>query len=115
MLDSASASTIALLAAASTLLIAAMLYPTSLLRWLQRKRYQYEVTFSLYMLTSTEKFILSTSVHLPPSARHSTSLTRDPGLHPDHESKPPWSETTREDANCAAQTRSSFSSSRSSS
>ena len=31
------------------------------LRWLQRKRYQYEVTFSLYMLTPTEKFVLSTS------------------------------------------------------
>jgi hypothetical protein len=30
-------------------------------RWLQRKRYQYEVTFSLYMLTPTEKFIFSTS------------------------------------------------------
>jgi hypothetical protein len=30
-----------------------------LLRWLQRKRYQYEVTFSLYMLTPTEKFVLS--------------------------------------------------------
>jgi hypothetical protein len=35
------------------------LYTTSLLRWLQRKRYQYEVTFSLYMLTPTEKFIFS--------------------------------------------------------
>ncbi|KAF2443884.1 hypothetical protein P171DRAFT_433042 [Karstenula rhodostoma CBS 690.94] len=64
MLDSASASTIVLLAAASTLLVAAMLYPTSLLRWLQRKRYQYEVTFSLYMLTSTEKFILNSALFL---------------------------------------------------
>ncbi|MCJ1285184.1 hypothetical protein MMC26_004522 [Xylographa opegraphella] len=36
-----------------------MLYTSSLLRWLQRKRYQYEVTFSLYMLTSTEKFIFN--------------------------------------------------------
>lgn len=36
-----------------------MSHTTSLLRWLQRKRYQYEVTFSLYMLTSTEKFIFS--------------------------------------------------------
>lgn len=36
-----------------------MSYTTSLLRWLQRKRYQYEVTFSLYMLTPTEKFIFS--------------------------------------------------------
>ncbi|TVY55339.1 hypothetical protein LSUE1_G009190 [Lachnellula suecica] len=31
----------------------------STFRWLQRKRYQYEVTFSLYMLTPTEKFIFS--------------------------------------------------------
>ncbi|MCJ1351127.1 MAG: hypothetical protein MMC33_001109 [Icmadophila ericetorum] len=34
-----------------------MLYTSSLYRWLQRKRYQYEVTFSLYMLTPIEKFI----------------------------------------------------------
>lgn len=66
MLDSASVSTVILLAAASLLLLAAMLYPSSLLRWLQRKRYQYEVTFSLYMLTSTEKFILSTSATFDP-------------------------------------------------
>ena len=32
---------------------------TATFRWLQRKRYQYEVTFSLYMLTPTEKFIFS--------------------------------------------------------
>lgn len=38
-----------------------MLYASDLIRWLQRKRYQYEVTFSLYMLTPTEKFIFSTS------------------------------------------------------
>ena len=31
----------------------------ALLRWFQLKRYQYEVTFSLYMLTPTEKFIFS--------------------------------------------------------
>ena len=61
MLDSASASTTVLLGAAAALLLAAMLYPSSLLKWLQRKRYQYEVTFSLYMLTSTEKFIFSMS------------------------------------------------------
>lgn len=60
MPDSASISTVVLLSAAAALLVAAMLYPSSLLRWLQRKRYQYEVTFSLYMLTTTEKFILST-------------------------------------------------------
>ena len=38
----------------------AMLYASDLIRWLQRKRYQYEVTFSLYMLTPTEKIIFST-------------------------------------------------------
>ncbi|CAD6572487.1 MAG: hypothetical protein ASARMPREDX12_005245 [Alectoria sarmentosa] len=37
-----------------------MLYASDLIRWLQRKRYQYEVTFSLYMLTPTEKFIFNT-------------------------------------------------------
>jgi hypothetical protein len=31
----------------------------SLKQWLQLKKYQYEVTFSLYMLTPTEKFIFS--------------------------------------------------------
>ncbi|KAK8248140.1 hypothetical protein HDK77DRAFT_441680 [Phyllosticta capitalensis] len=46
-------------ASASLLLLALMLFPTAVLRWLQRKRYQYEVTFSLYMLTPTEKFIFS--------------------------------------------------------
>jgi hypothetical protein len=35
-------------------------YLTSFMQWLQLKKYQYEVTFSLYMLTSTEKFIFST-------------------------------------------------------
>ncbi|KAF2243440.1 hypothetical protein BU26DRAFT_509950 [Trematosphaeria pertusa] len=64
MLDSASVSTVILLAAASALLLAAMLYPSSLLRWLQRKRYQYEVTFSLYMLTPTEKFIFNSILFL---------------------------------------------------
>lgn len=37
-----------------------LLQPTSLVKWLQRKNYQYEVTFALYMLTPTEKFIFST-------------------------------------------------------
>jgi len=61
MIDTTTLSAILLLASASTLLVAAMLYPSALLRWFQRKRYQYEVTFSLYMLTSTEKFIFSMS------------------------------------------------------
>ncbi|PGH17250.1 hypothetical protein AJ80_04892 [Polytolypa hystricis UAMH7299] len=33
---------------------------TSFLRWLRLKNYQYEVTFALYMLTPTEKFIFNT-------------------------------------------------------
>lgn len=32
---------------------------TSFLQWLRLKNYQYEVTFALYMLTPTEKFIFS--------------------------------------------------------
>lgn len=36
-----------------------MLQPTGLVKWLQKKNYQYEVTFALYMLTPTEKFIFS--------------------------------------------------------
>ncbi|KAF3049882.1 hypothetical protein E8E11_001908 [Didymella keratinophila] len=64
MPDSATLATALLLALASALLIAAMLYPSALLRWFQRKRYQYEVTFSLYMLTSTEKFIFNSVLFL---------------------------------------------------
>ncbi|CAL3965975.1 hypothetical protein PZA11_002780 [Diplocarpon coronariae] len=37
---------------------------SSTFRWLQRKRYQYEVTFSLYMLTPTEKFIFNSFLFL---------------------------------------------------
>lgn len=36
-----------------------LLQPTGLVKWLQKKNYQYEVTFSLYMLTPTEKFVFS--------------------------------------------------------
>jgi hypothetical protein len=61
MLDSASFVTVLLLSCAALLLLVSMLYPAQVLRWLQRKRYQYEVTFSLYMLTPTEKFIFSES------------------------------------------------------
>ncbi|KAF2202316.1 hypothetical protein GQ43DRAFT_392414 [Delitschia confertaspora ATCC 74209] len=64
MLDSISISTILLLGAATALLLTAMLYPSSFLRWLKRKRYQYEVTFSLYMLTPTEKFIFNSGLFL---------------------------------------------------
>ncbi|KAF1938473.1 hypothetical protein EJ02DRAFT_457859 [Clathrospora elynae] len=64
MIDSTSAATVLLLASASSLFVAAMFYPATLLRWFQRKRYQYEVTFSLYMLTSTEKFIFNSVLFL---------------------------------------------------
>ncbi|KAJ4369803.1 hypothetical protein N0V83_005567 [Neocucurbitaria cava] len=64
MVDSTALATAILLAAASSLLFAAMLYPATLLRWFQRKRYQYEVTFSLYMLTPTEKFIFNSVLFL---------------------------------------------------
>ncbi|KAF2031693.1 hypothetical protein EK21DRAFT_62867 [Setomelanomma holmii] len=64
MLDTTSLASIILLALATALLLAAMLYPSALLRWFQRKRYQYEVTFSLYMLTSTEKFIFNSILFL---------------------------------------------------
>jgi len=40
-----------------------LLQPTNLVKWLQKKNYQYEVTFSLYMLTPTEKFVFSKSSH----------------------------------------------------
>ncbi|KAI5301260.1 hypothetical protein KEM55_007368 [Ascosphaera atra] len=35
---------------------------TSVIRWLQRKNYQYEVTFAVYMLTPTEKAIFNTLI-----------------------------------------------------
>ncbi|CAD0091677.1 unnamed protein product [Aureobasidium mustum] len=60
--------------AAVIFLFALALYPSSLLRWFQRKRYQYEVTFSLYMLTPTEKFIftmvsIAVALYLPRHVR----------------------------------------------
>lgn len=39
-----------------------LVQPTGLVKWLQKKNYQYEVTFALYMLTPTEKFIFSASL-----------------------------------------------------
>lgn len=39
---------------------------TNLVRWVRLKIYQYEVTFAVYMLTPTEKFIFSTSSCVPP-------------------------------------------------
>jgi hypothetical protein len=34
-------------------------FTTALVRWFRLKIYQYEVTFAIYMLTPTEKFIFS--------------------------------------------------------
>ena len=76
MIDSAALATVVLLASASALLLAAMLYPSAMLRWFQRKRYQYEVTFSLYMLTSTEKFIFSTFTPTCAFLLHPPSMER---------------------------------------
>lgn len=42
----------------------------SFMRWVRLKIYQYEVTFAVYMLTPTEKFIFSMFIWLklgPPS------------------------------------------------
>jgi len=41
-----------------------LLRPTGLVKWLQRKNYQYEVTFALYMLTPTEKFVFNSILFL---------------------------------------------------
>ncbi|KAF2722101.1 hypothetical protein K431DRAFT_202550, partial [Polychaeton citri CBS 116435] len=38
--------------------------PTSFAKWVQKKKYQYEVTFSLYMLTPTEKFVFNSILFL---------------------------------------------------
>jgi len=38
--------------------------PTAFLEWLQRKRYHYETTLALYMLTPTEKFIFNSILFL---------------------------------------------------
>ena len=56
--------------------------PTDFAKWVQKKKYQYEVTFSLYMLTPTEKSVFSTSL-LPPilspkPANHSNFYTQTP-------------------------------------
>ncbi|KAF2770764.1 hypothetical protein EJ03DRAFT_381763 [Teratosphaeria nubilosa] len=55
-------------AAAGALVMGAVVFllfqPTSLVRWLQKKNYQYEVTFALYMLTPTEKFIFNSILFL---------------------------------------------------
>lgn len=54
-----SALVIALATCGLVLLSPIILHPTRTLQTLRRKRYQYEVTFGLYMMTPTEKFIFS--------------------------------------------------------
>ncbi|KAK5676742.1 hypothetical protein LTS10_010505 [Elasticomyces elasticus] len=49
---------------AVALLAFLLLQPTNLVKWLQKKNYQYEVTFSLYMLTPTEKFVFNSVLFL---------------------------------------------------
>ncbi|KAK4580192.1 hypothetical protein LTR86_000395 [Recurvomyces mirabilis] len=38
--------------------------PNGLVKWVQKKNYQYEVTSSLYMLTPTEKFVFNSILFL---------------------------------------------------
>lgn len=56
--------------------------PTGFVKWLQKKNYQYEVTFSLYMLTPTEKFVFSTfhytHPHLLDYFMQETSIAKPP-------------------------------------
>ncbi|KAK0930555.1 hypothetical protein LTR91_021805 [Friedmanniomyces endolithicus] len=52
------------LALSLPLLAFLLLQPTNLVKWLQKKNYQYEVTFSLYMLTPTEKFVFNSILFL---------------------------------------------------
>lgn len=52
--------TLTLLGALTVLGVTACYFtPAKFVRWIEKKRYQYEVTFSLYMMTPTEKFIFS--------------------------------------------------------
>lgn len=44
------------------LLVLALTKPTETYKYLQRKRYQYDVTLALYMLTPKEQFVFSTSL-----------------------------------------------------
>lgn len=54
---------------------------SNFVRWLQLKNYQYEVTFSLYMLTPTEKWIFSMSSF---QSLENTSLNYDELTEPTH-------------------------------
>lgn len=58
--------------------------PTGFVKWLQKKNYQYEVTFSLYMLTPTEKFVFST-FHYPSQSIYFSTLCKETSI-----AKPPF-------------------------
>lgn len=62
--------------------------PTGFVKWLQKKNYQYEVTFSLYMLTPTEKFVFSTFHYPLPIPIYSTTLCKETSI-----AKPPFFST----------------------
>lgn len=44
--------------------------PTDFAKWVQKKKYQYEVTFALYMLTPTERFVFSKYCDRAQCSRH---------------------------------------------
>ncbi|KAF2840438.1 hypothetical protein M501DRAFT_903925, partial [Patellaria atrata CBS 101060] len=52
--------------AASIILVfaATFLFPSNLLRWLRLKKYQYDVTLALYMLTPIERVIFNSFLFL---------------------------------------------------
>lgn len=50
-----------------------MSYLASFTQWVRLKKYQYEVTFPLYMLTPAEKFVFS----MAPRLGHRTLISAD--------------------------------------
>lgn len=56
--------TLGLLTIAAAVAVPTLIFPASTLRYIRRKRYQYEVTFGLYMLTPREKFVLGRCIRM---------------------------------------------------
>jgi len=50
----------ALLTVTAAFAAIALIKPQETYKWIQKKRYRYNVTLALYMLTPTERFIFST-------------------------------------------------------
>jgi hypothetical protein len=74
-MDTAFSTTTLLVGIITVLLgLVTFLMPPTFYKWLSRKKYQYEVTMSLYMLTPTEKFIFSGFPLLHPGAIRSHAL-----------------------------------------